>query len=167
MRAMRGLYRILCGAEAFVAGSFLLLMVVLIFLGGVARMLGMPLNWTTDLATCLFAWGCFLAADVAWRSNSMMSIDVLVDRLPARLRVGIRLLNHALIIAFLLYLIVAGFYLAWVSRIRTFQGMPGVSYSWVTASLPSCALLLLVTTIRHIRAAWRGEQVASRAVDVV
>lgn len=164
---MGGLYRILCRAEVLVAGSFLLLMVVLIFLGGVARMLGTPLNWTTDLATCLFAWGCFLAADVAWRNHSMMSIDVLVDRLPARLRDGIRMLNYALIAAFLLYLIVAGFYLAWVSRIRTFQGMPGVSYSWVTASLPSCALLLLVTTLRHIRAAWRGEQVANQAVDVV
>lgn len=164
---MGALYRILCHAEAFVAGSFLLLMVALIFLGGVARMLGAPLNWTTDLATCLFAWGCFLAADVAWRNNSMMSIDVLVDRLPARPRDGIRMLNYVLILAFLLYLIAAGFYLAWVSRIRTFQGMPGVSYSWVTASLPSCALLLLVTTIRHIRAAWRGEQAANRAVDVV
>lgn len=164
---MRGLYRMICRTEAFVAGSFLLAMVVLIFLGGVARMLGMPLNWTTDLATCLFAWGCFLAADVAWRNHSMMSIDVLVDRLPARLRQGIRLLNYALITAFLLYLILTGFYLAWVSRIRTFQGMPGVSYSWVTASLPSCAVLLLITTIRHIRAAWHGEAAESHAVDVV
>jgi TRAP-type C4-dicarboxylate transport system permease small subunit len=164
---MSGLYRMLCRAEALVAGSFLLLMVALIFLGGVARMLGTPLNWTTDLATCLFAWGCFLAADVAWRNHSMMSIEVLVGRLPARLRQGIRLLNYALITAFLLYLIVAGFHLAWVSRIRTFQGMPGVSYSWVTASLPSCALLLLITTLRHIRAAWRGEETENRAVDVV
>ena len=67
-----------------IAGTFLVLMVVLIFAGGVARMLGHPLNWTTDFATCLFAWACFLCADIAWRSNSLMSIDVVTDRLPQR-----------------------------------------------------------------------------------
>ena len=47
---------------------------------------------------------------------------------------------------FLLYLIVMGLYLSWISRTRSFQGIPEVSYSWVTMSLPVGALLLLVTT---------------------
>ena len=76
--------------EAVIAGTFLVLMVVLIFGGGVARMLGTPLNWTTDFATCLFAWACFLCADIAWRKNSLMSVDIahrppaagVADRLP-------------------------------------------------------------------------------------
>ena len=59
-------------------------MVVLIFLGGVMRMLGQPINWSTDAATALFAWACFLCADIAWRNNSLMSIEVLTSRLPAR-----------------------------------------------------------------------------------
>ena len=66
--------------EVVIAGTFLVLMVVLIFGGGVARMLGTPLNWTTDFATCLFAWACFLCADIAWRNNSLMSVDMLTDR---------------------------------------------------------------------------------------
>ena len=42
------------------------------------------------------------------------------------------MLNYALITAFLLYLIVLGLYLSWISRIRSFQGIPEISYSWVT-----------------------------------
>jgi TRAP-type transport system small permease protein len=79
---MQILYGWVLRLEAILAGTFLLLMVALIFLGGVARMLGHPLNWTIDLATCAFAWGCFLCADVAWRRDALMSIDLLAGRLP-------------------------------------------------------------------------------------
>ena len=83
--------------EVVIAGTFLVLMVLLIFAGGVARMLHYPLNWTGDAATCLFAWACFLCADIAWRNNSLMSIDILTDRLPERLQFALRMLNYALI----------------------------------------------------------------------
>lgn len=164
---MKKFYDRLCAAEAVIAGVFLVVMVVLIFLGGLMRMLGAPINWSTDAATCLFAWACFLSADIAWRKNSLMSIDVLTNRLPDAVQVQLRLFNYAIIAAFLLYLIVMGFQLAWTSRIRTFQGIPQVSYSWVTASLPVGAILLLVTTILKARAELRGERQESHAVDVL
>jgi TRAP-type C4-dicarboxylate transport system permease small subunit len=164
---MKRFYEGLCQAEAVIAGTFLMVMVGLIFLGGLARLAHHPLIWTTDVATCLFAWACFLAADIAWRRDSLMSIDLVPDRLPARARATLLMINYALIVAFLLYLISMGFYLAWVSRIRSFQGMPGVSYSLVTLSLPVGALLLLVTTLRKIKGAWRGEAVEHHSVDVL
>jgi TRAP-type C4-dicarboxylate transport system permease small subunit len=138
--------------EAVIAGTFLVLMVVLIFGGGVARMLGTPLNWTTDFATCLFAWACFLCADIAWRNNSLMSIDLVTERLPARLRLACGYLSYAIIVVFLVYLIVAGVYLSWISRTRSFQGIPEISYSFVTMALPVGAVLLLITAIQKIRA---------------
>ena len=48
---MRKLYERVCAAEAWVAAALLILMVVLIFLGGVMRMLGAPINWSSDAAT--------------------------------------------------------------------------------------------------------------------
>ncbi|MEP9376758.1 TRAP transporter small permease [Aquabacter sp. CN5-332] len=154
-------------AEAVVAGTFLVLMVVLIFIGGVARLMHYPQNWTIDLATCLFAWACFFAADIAWRRNSMMAVDVVVEKLPERLQFALRMLNYALIAAFLLYLAYYGFTLSWISRIRSFQGMPGVSYSWVTMSLPVGAVLLLITTAMKVRAELSGAHEDNRAVDVL
>jgi TRAP-type C4-dicarboxylate transport system permease small subunit len=164
---MKRLYERLCAAEAFIAATFLVLMVALIFLGGVLRMLGQPINWSSDAATCLFAWACFLCADIAWRKDSLMSIEVLTNRLPATLQTACRMLSYAIITAFLIYLITMGVYLSWISRIRSFQGIPGVSYSWVTMSLPVGALLLLVTTMLKVRGELRGERAESRAVDVL
>jgi TRAP-type transport system small permease protein len=154
-------------AEAVVAGSFLILMVVLIFVGGLARLAHVPLNWTIDLATCLFAWACFLAADIAWRKNSLMAIEVVTDRLPERVQAAFRMLNYALIAAFLVYLVVYGGYLSWISRGRSFQGIPGVSYSWVTMSLPVGAALMLLTTVRKVLAELRGERAVNQAVDIM
>ena len=149
---MQRLYAGFCRAEALVAGVFLLLMVGLIFVGGLARLAHHPLNWTMDLATCLFAWACFLCADIAWRQDGMMSVEIVTERLPEGTRRLLTLANYGLIAHFLLFLIGSGFWLSYVSRARPFQGLPGVSYSWITASLPAGALLLLVTTIVKARA---------------
>jgi TRAP-type C4-dicarboxylate transport system permease small subunit len=144
---MRKAYDTLCRAEATVAAVCLMLMVVLIFAGGLARLASQPLNWTTDLATCLFAWACFLCADIAWRRGDLMSINLATERLsPAGQRLVMQL-NYAILTAFLGYLIYAGIRLSWISRARSFQGIAEVSYSWVTASLPTGAALLLLTTI--------------------
>jgi TRAP-type C4-dicarboxylate transport system permease small subunit len=144
---LKRFYNMVCRTEALVAAILLVVMVALIFLGGVARMLGEPLVWTTDFATCAFAWACFLAADVAWRNDALMSIRMLPDRLSLRAQRALALLNYAIISVFLGYLIVTGFWLSWVSRARSFQGIPEISYSWITLSLPVGGVLLLATTL--------------------
>ena len=163
------LYRALVNAEKWIAAAFLVIMVLLIFLGGIARLLGHPQNWTTDIATCLFAWACFLCADVAWRRNALMSIDLLTNRVPRlaqRICVGF---NYLLITLFLLYVIGWGSWLAWISRQRSFQGIPEISYSWVTMSLPIGALLLLITTVLRVRDEYRtrGRRPAAHDVEDV
>lgn len=164
---MKKLYERVCAAETLVAAVFLVVMVVLIFLGGIMRMLGDPINWSSDTATALFAWACFLCTDIAWRNNSLMSIELLTSRLPERLHTACRMVSYALITVFLLYLLVMGVYLSWISRARSFQGIPEISYSWVTMSLPVGALLLLITTALKVRAELRGEHAESQAVDVL
>ena len=164
---MRRLYAYLCAGEACIAGALLVSMVALIFLGGVARVLGYPLNWSTDFATAFFAWACFLCADVAWRRNSLMSIEVLTSRLPENAQQALRLVNYFIITGFLLYLMIMGTRLAWTSRVRSFQGIPEISYSWVTMSLPVGGALLLVTTILKVRDELRGVRHESLGVDVL
>jgi len=153
---LQKLYERVIAAEAWVAAAFLVLMVALIFLGGVARVLGHPINWAVDAATCLFAWACFFCADIAWRKNSLMSIDLLVTRLPATVQLACRMFNYAVIAAFLVYAMVMGTWLSWISRARSFQGIPEISYSWVTMSMPVGAALLLVTAMLKVRAEFRA-----------
>ncbi|MES2685305.1 MAG: TRAP transporter small permease subunit [Pseudomonadota bacterium] len=161
-------YRRVCDAEAWIASAFLVLMVVLIFSGGIARLIGYPLNWTGDAATAFFAWACFLCADIAWRRNSLMAIEVLTSRLAPLGQKLLRHANHLMICSFLLYVFVMGVHLSWISRARSFQGIPEISYSWVTMSMPVGALLLLVTTVLKIRDDWRGAPPpASAATDIL
>lgn len=161
---MKTFYDGLCRVEIWIAGLFLVLMVVLIFAGGVGRMLGYPLNWAGDMATALFAWSCFLCADIAWRRNSLMSVELLTDRLPPKVQAFCRYANYAIISVFLAYLAVYGVWLSWTSRARSFQGIPEISYSWVTMSLSVGGLLLLITTILKLRDEWRGRPAQTAAV---
>ena len=143
-------------------------MVALIFLGGVARVLGYPLNWSTDFATAFFAWACFLCADIAWRRNNLMAIEFLPARLPPTAQKSLRLVNYAIISAFLVYLMVMGTWLAWTSRARSFQGIPEISYSWVTSSAVAGGLLLLITTVIKIVNELRGQRSGpATAMDVI
>lgn len=144
---MRNIYDMIGRFEAVVAGILLTLMVLLIFSGGLARLAAHPLNWTIDFATCFFAWACFICADIAWRRDSLMSIDLLTERLPPSVQRLLTYLNYVILMAFLLFVVVYGSQLAWTSRARSFQGIPWISYSWITASLPFGALLLTMTTI--------------------
>ena len=149
--------------EVVLAGTFLVLMVVMIFTGGVARMMRMPLNLTIDLATCFFAWATFLAADVAWRRDLLLSVRLFHDRLPPRAARALALVNYAIVLLILGYGVYAGVWLCWVSRARSFQGIPGVSYSWVTAALPVGAALMIGTTIAKIRDELRRRPRGERA----
>jgi len=157
---MRTLYGYVCAAEAFIARTFLIVMVLLIFSAGLARVFGHPINWAVDVATCLFAWACFLSADIAWRKSRLMSVDVLTVRLSQRGQRACRLLNYCILTTFLLYLIPTGLWLSYISRARSFQGIPEFSYSWITMSLPAGALLLLITTLLKVREDLRGRSVA-------
>ena len=162
---MRAAYSLLLRLEAILAGVLLILMVALIFTGGIARMLHHPLNWTIDLSTCCFAWAVFLCADIAWRRDQLMSIDVLTARVPPRVSRALTYASHLIIAAFLGYAIWAGVALSRFSWARSFQGIPGVSYSWVTMSIAVGSALLLATTLLKLRDALRENGVLRRPAE--
>lgn len=164
---MRKLYERLVAAEAVLAATLLVLMVALIFLGGIMRMAGHPINWSIDFATAFFAWACFLCADIAWRRSSLMAIEFLPRLLPPPAQKALRLANYFIISAFLVYLAVMGAWLAWTSRARSFQGIPEISYSWVTASAVVGGALLLITTALKIRDEFRGTGTAASSRDLL
>jgi TRAP-type C4-dicarboxylate transport system permease small subunit len=63
-----------------------------------------------------------------------------------------------------------GLWLSYTTRLRTFQGIPGFSYTWVTLSVPiGCALMLITATLK-LKAFWRaistGESIEQRGPAV-
>jgi TRAP-type C4-dicarboxylate transport system permease small subunit len=160
---MKKLYEYLCLGELFLVKVAFFSLVLLVFIAAFTRYIGYPINWSVDMAQCLFAWCTFIAADIALRNNKLMKVDFFVAKLPERYRNKIELLNLIIILAFLLALIGYGSYLSYTTRFRTFQGIPGFSYTWVTLSVPVGSLLMSITTALNIRAILREIRAVSAA----
>ena len=61
------------------------------------------------------------------------------------------MVNLFIILIFLMSLIGFGVWLSYTTRFRTFQGIPGFSYTWVTLSVPVGGALMVITTVLKIR----------------
>lgn len=137
--------------EGYIAKIFLVILTLLVFVSAIARTLNYPIAWAIDIATFLFAWCVFLSGDIALRKNLLVSVDLLVDRLSKKSRFFIYLFNQGVILVFLLVLIIFGFSLAVTTWNRTFPGLPGFSYTWVTLSVPIGSIFMLFTIVIQIR----------------
>jgi TRAP-type C4-dicarboxylate transport system permease small subunit len=132
--------------------------VALVFIAAFTRYIGYPINWSVDMAQCLFAWCTFLAADIAMRKDKLMKVDFMVAKLSEKYRNIIEFINLFIILIFLLALICFGIWLSYTTRFRSFQGIPGFSYTWVTLSVPVGGSLMVITTILKIREKIRSKK---------
>ena len=148
---MKKLYEYICKCEIFTIKVFLVFFVGLIFIAASSRYMGYPINWSVDIAVCLFAWCTFLGADVAMRNNKLMNVDFFINKLPGKNKKFIVIINLFIILIFLATLIGFGVWLSYTTRFRSFQGIPGFSYTWVTLSVPVGGLLMMITTMLKIR----------------
>jgi TRAP-type C4-dicarboxylate transport system permease small subunit len=148
---MKKVYEYVCKGETFVIKIFMVFILGLVFIAASTRYLGYPINWSVDMAVCLFAWCTFLGGDVAFRNNKLMSVDFLVRKLGEKNRNVIELISLFIILIFLAAMIGYGAWLSYTTRFRTFQGIPGFSYTWVTLCVPVAALLMMITTVLKIR----------------
>ena len=167
---MKIFYEWICKNEMLVAKSSLGLLALLVFAAAVGRFLYHPMNWAMDVATFLFAWTVFLGADAAMRMDRLFCIEVIAEKLSPKAQLYLKVINYGIIVVFLLGMIVYGSLLSYTTRLRTFQGIPGFSYTWVTLSVPfGCALMLITSVLKikvFLRAVLTGEGIAKREEGV-
>jgi TRAP-type C4-dicarboxylate transport system permease small subunit len=144
-------YEWLGTVEMRIAKICVVVLSALVLLSAIARTAGHPMSWTVDMATFLFAWSVFLGADAAMRKNMLVSIDLVVCRFPQKMQWYIKILNNILIGIFLIGMVIFGFMLSYTTYFRTFSGLPWLSYTWVTISVPLGCFLMLMTDFRQTR----------------
>lgn len=147
---MKWFYKKLCQTEVVLSGICLIASVALIFLQAILRTLDRPINWGFYIALFLFTWSTFLAADVAYRNNTTVYVDVFINRMPQGLQKALRMVCYLLSLAFMVGMVYYGAVLFVKSWARPYQGMPGFSYSWVTLSVPVGFGLMAITTLRKM-----------------
>jgi TRAP-type C4-dicarboxylate transport system permease small subunit len=167
---MGKLYEFICKNEILAAQWSLGILSLLVFAAAVGRFLYYPLNWAMDVATFLFAWTVFLGADAAMRLDRLFCIEVITAKLSEKAQLYLKLVNYIIIIIFLLGMIGYGIKLSYTTRLRSFQGIPGFSYTWVTLSVPfGCALMLITAILKvrtFVRAIATGEAIGKREEGV-
>lgn len=144
------IYKVICSAEYVLASILLCTTVAVIFTQAVLRSLGNPVSWGLEIAVMCFAWATFIAADIAFRNNTTVRVDILDNRLPEKIQEIVKLVTYILVLAFLCMLVYFGIVLCIKSYARSFNALPWLSYSWVTLSLPVGSFLMIITTCRKI-----------------
>jgi len=128
----------------------LLSSVFIIVISAIMRTIGIPINWGLDIALLLFTWSTFLGADIAFREGKFISVDILFLKMPKNLQRTLELVIYIIIFVFLSTLIYLGAILSVFTWPRAFQGIPALSYTWVTISVPICSFLMIITTVIKI-----------------
>ncbi|WP_105317125.1 TRAP transporter small permease [Thermus tenuipuniceus] len=155
---MGAFWRGLHSLEEFLAKAFLILSVLTVFAGGAGRFLGHPLDWAMDWATFCFAWAVFLGADLALKEDRHVAVEILLRLLPHPVQRYLRTLLWAIIALFLVVLAIYSIQASYQTRFRSFQGIPGFSYTWLTLSVTVGSGLMLLSVLRKLRQTVRGEE---------
>ena len=152
------------GKIEYAIGAILLAVITfLVFIAAVMRFFGHPLIWSVDLAQMLFIWLCFLGATRAMRERVHLGVDFLVRLFPFAARRLIESAMALLFIAFLMILTFEGYKLTMLNWQRVY-GDSGLSYAWVTISVPIGSILLSISILSNMIFSWRSEGETKRLV---
>lgn len=146
----------------FVAGVLVLLEVLVLLAGIVARTLGHPLVWSDELASMLFLWLAMLGAVVALRRDEHMRMSALVARMRDAGRARAQALALGASLALLLFVAWPAWQFAQNQQIITTPAM-GLSDLWRAAAMPVGIVLMALFALLRM---WR-ECTARRAVGAL
>jgi len=81
------------------------LVVIVVFINVISRYIfDNPLTWSDELATALFVWCIFIGSSVCAKYGSHISIDIMVDIMPKKVRKILDIFGKLLVLAFNVYL---------------------------------------------------------------
>ena len=147
---MKKVFGFINKAEMWIAALFLITATFMTFIAAITRAFNYPINWAIDISLFLWAWCIFFGADFAIRNNKLVGFDLVPNKFPPRIRKVYSTILYLIILAFLVALLVYGSIVTYTTRVRPFQSIPAISYSWITISLPISALLMIRSVIGRI-----------------
>lgn len=146
---MKKVHQLVCQIEEYFCATLLTVIVALSFVTAVARCINHPISWTIEVSQLLLAWLAFIGADMAFRSDKIMGVDIITRKFPPKVQIAIRFVMNILMLAMLVFFIKYGYILCVSNLKRSFQTV-GVSYAWATASLPVASAFMGFTAIENI-----------------
>ncbi|MBL4813421.1 MAG: TRAP transporter small permease [Rhodobacteraceae bacterium] len=147
--------RVFQRVETFCAILLLTAIVALVAIASIARAVGSPIIWSVEIAQLCFVWLCMLSADLALQNERHFGLSVLSDALNPANRRWLELLNRAVLIALLAFLL--GY--AWINMVLMHPRLIGATQmhgSYIHASMVVGLCLLLRTMVAQTYRLWRS-----------
>lgn len=145
---MKKIYNAYCKVEEFIFSFLFAVMVALVFCSAIARGVGHPFAWSLDVAQLLLCWTSLVGADVAFRHDKFIGLDLFTRKMPVKVQKVLEIVVLVLMQVVFFIFIYYGTMLSIKSWKRAFQTLP-ISYSFVTIALPvMCALMTLTNVLK-------------------
>lgn len=135
--------------ELWVTLAVLTGVLLLIGWATITRYLGVPNIWVIEVTQALFAWVCFLCADMAFRKQSHFSVDFLSMLLPDRIKPYLGLVQNVIILVLLIALFYVSLDYVQLAN-RRHLPLSGIPFSWVVMAFPIACILMSITCIENI-----------------
>lgn len=148
--------RLLLGAAKISVIAISVVMIVVTLAQVIFRyLIKSPLPWSEELARYCFVWIVFLGGAIGLSRGVHLGVDLLVSRLPERLRTSLDVLTNAMIATF------AGA-VTWASlpviSMNMLQRSPalGVPMAWIYLAIPVSMVLIILICAERILAVIRA-----------
>ncbi len=154
MRVLRLLWRY--GVESVVVVLMVVLVAALALQVFFRYVVQDPLVWSEELARYALVWITFLGAAVAYRHGTHVVVETVVALLARPVRIALAWFVDGLLVLALLVLLVQGVGMVEITA-RTRSTILQIPMSWVYASVPVSAVLMLGFQVERTLGRLRGE----------
>lgn len=138
---------------SIIAGGALAFLVVVTVLSVVARyVFDAPLHWLEEVSGLLMIWIVMVGAVATERDGQHLTIPMLTDALPVRIRAAVEVAIHGLSIVVLAYVAWLGFRLALGAR-EKLTDILQISWFWIDVSVPIGAVGVALYTSGSLKRA--------------
>ena len=111
--------------------------------------------WVEEIGELCLAWMSFIGAAIGIRKGIHFSVQMITDRLPARLRMGVFTAHYLLIAAFGVLVAVFGWQ---VAELNSQSASPALDLNlrWLYLSSVVGGILIVIYSLASIADGWRG-----------
>jgi TRAP-type C4-dicarboxylate transport system permease small subunit len=137
-------------ADSVLVGLFTVILLIILIAVFFRYVVNQSLFWSDEVVRYLFVWFTLWGAALVLRDRRHIRVEFFVEHMPDRLRRGIEFTGLVLILAFNIFLVVAG--LLWVHETRgTYTPALGLPLNWIFyAALPLTAVLCCYFAVRRL-----------------
>jgi TRAP-type C4-dicarboxylate transport system permease small subunit len=128
---------------------FLALFVAFILQIGARFLWNQPLPWTDELAVVLYVWVIFWACAFMVPASSHVSVDILIQQLPAALRIWFQTAGQLMLGGLALCALPASWDYLWFIR-REATAVMGLPLFWVFLPLLVALLMMVIKTLHSV-----------------